>query len=76
MNKTVNVDKIKHIFIVLVLPTKSVPFLALKKDAIHNIHRLVWPLWSWVPEKLPSVPMRKDVTATEQLVDMGLLIIS
>ena len=24
MNKTVNVDKIKHIFIVLVLPTKSV----------------------------------------------------
>jgi hypothetical protein len=45
MNKTVNVDKIKHIFIVLVLPTKSLPFLALKKDAIHNIHRLVWPLW-------------------------------
>jgi hypothetical protein len=34
------VDKIRHIFIVLVLPTKSV--LKHWKHAVHNIHRLVW----------------------------------
>ena len=38
MNKTVNVDKINNIFIVMVLPTKSV--LSIKKHDIHNIHRL------------------------------------
>ena len=34
------VDKIKHIFIVLVLPTKS--SLNIKKHAVHYIHRLAW----------------------------------
>ena len=38
MNKTLNVDKINNIFIVMVLPTKSV--LSIKKHDIHNIHRL------------------------------------
>jgi hypothetical protein len=40
-NKSVIVDKIKHIFIKLVLPTKSV-LKTLKKHAVHNIHRLEW----------------------------------
>jgi hypothetical protein len=39
------VNKSKHIFIVLVLPTKSV-FKRWSKYAVHNIHRLVWgPAW-------------------------------
>jgi len=33
------VDKIKHTFIVLVLPTTSV-FKQIKKYAVRNIHRL------------------------------------
>ena len=32
------VDKIKHIFLVLILPTKSV----FKNYAVYNIHRLAW----------------------------------
>ena len=40
-NKTVNVDKIKHIFIVLVLPTKSVLNIK-KKNAVYNIPKLLW----------------------------------
>ena len=39
VNKTVKVDKIKYIFIVLVFPTKSV-FQYLKKHAVHTIHTL------------------------------------
>jgi hypothetical protein len=34
------VDKIKHICIVLVFPTKSV--FKHKNHAVHNIHRLAW----------------------------------
>ena len=33
-------DKIKHILIVFVLPTKL--YLSIKKHAVHNIHRLAW----------------------------------
>ena len=40
VNKTVNVYKIKNIFIVLVLPTKSV--LKHKKHGMHNIHMSLW----------------------------------
>jgi len=32
-------DNIKHIFIILIFPTKSV-FKLKKKHAVHNIHRL------------------------------------
>jgi hypothetical protein len=39
-NKTVNVDKIKHIFIVWELPIKLV--FEHYKHSIHNIHRLAW----------------------------------
>ena len=36
--KTVNVYKIKHIYIVLVFPTKSVFKQGLEKHTVHNIH--------------------------------------
>ena len=53
-NKTVNIDKIKYIFIVLVLPTKSV-----LKHTVHDKHRLVWgPYARGVTGQLPNVPMR------------------
>jgi len=35
------VDKIKHICIVLIFPTKSV-FKYKKKHAVHNINKLAW----------------------------------
>ena len=57
-NKNVIVDKIKHIFIVLVLPTKSI-FKHLKKHAVHNIQILAWgPYARGAPGQLVSVPMR------------------
>jgi hypothetical protein len=60
-NKTVNVDKIKHLFILLVLPTKSV-FIH-KRHAVDRLHRLEWgPYACGALGQLPSVPMRKDDT--------------
>jgi hypothetical protein len=51
------VDQIKHICILLVLPTTSV-FKHLK-PAVHNIHRLAWgPYAHGRPGQLPSVPIR------------------
>jgi hypothetical protein len=38
--KSRRVDKIKHIFLVLILPTKSV--FKIKHYAVYNIHRLAW----------------------------------
>jgi hypothetical protein len=56
-NKTVNVDKIKHIFIVLVFPSKSV-FKHLRNHALHSIHRLSRGVYAHgAPKQLPSVPM-------------------
>ena len=59
---TVNADKIKHIFIVLVLTTKSM--FKHKKHAVHNTHRLAWgpyivgplgncPVCPWVKTVMP-----------------------
>ena len=45
-------NKIKHIFIILVFPTKSVFKNIKKKHAIHNLHRL-----AWAPTQLPNVPL-------------------
>jgi len=51
------VDKIKHIFIVLVFPKQI--SVNIKKHAVHNIHRLACgPYACWAPGNLTSVPMR------------------
>jgi hypothetical protein len=56
------VDKIKHIFIVLVLPTKSV-FKHLKTCCTQHVHRLAWGSYArGAPGQLPSVSMRQDRT--------------
>ena len=52
-------DKIKHIFIILIFPTKSV-FKNIKKHAIHNIHRLAWGLMLVGPPlNCPTCPCTK-----------------
>ena len=61
------VDKITHIFIVLVLPTKSV--LKHCKHVVHNIHRLVWGAYArGTPSQLPGVHLPQDGTALIQLL--------
>jgi hypothetical protein len=58
-NKTANMDNIKHIFIILIFPTKSV-FKNIKKHAIHNIHRLAWGLMLVGPPlNCPTCPCTK-----------------
>jgi len=47
-------DKIKHIFIVLVLPKNHC--LSIKTHAVHNIHRLAWgPYARGVPGQMLSL---------------------
>ena len=56
-NKIVIVDKIKHIFIVLAIPTISV--FKHKKYDVHNIHRLAWgPYTCRASGQLSNVPVR------------------
>ena len=56
-NNTVNVGKIKHIFIVKIFPIKSV--FSIKTHVVHNKERLAWgPYGRGVPGQLPSVSMR------------------
>ena len=59
------VDKIKHISIVLVFPTK-LEFKNIKKRAVHNMNRSAWsPYARGAPGQLPSVPMGQDGTNLE-----------
>jgi len=52
-NKTANIARIKHTFIALVLPTKSV--FKHKKHAVHKIHRLSWgPYTRRTPGNCPA----------------------
>ena len=44
MDKTVDVDKIKHMFMLLVLPTESVFNLSIKKHAIQYIQKMCSPV--------------------------------
>ena len=63
-NKNVNVDKIKYtcIFIVLVPLTKSV----LKKNAVHNIHKLAWGPYARGPScNCPACPCVKTALITQ-----------
>ena len=56
------VDKIKYIFIVLVLPTKSV-FKHLKICYAQHVHILAWGSYAReAPGQLPSVSMHQDRT--------------
>ena len=56
------VDKIKHIFIVFVLPTKSV-FKHLKTCYAQHVHRLAWGSYArGATGQLASVSMRQDRT--------------
>jgi hypothetical protein len=56
-------DKIKHIFIVLVLPKNHC--LSIKTHAVHNIHRLAWgPYARGVPGKCSACPCIKTALPT------------
>jgi hypothetical protein len=53
-----------NIFIVLMLPTKSV-FKALKKHVVYNIHRLAWdPYVRGAPCNCPACPCVKTTLIT------------
>jgi hypothetical protein len=61
------VYKIKHIFLVLVLPTKSV--LNIKNHAVYNIHRLVWGSFAReTTGHLPIVPIHKTALRTVTVI--------
>jgi hypothetical protein len=61
------VYKIKHIFLVLVLPTKSV--LSIKNHAVYNIHRLVWDSFArGTTGQLPIVPIHKTALRTVTVI--------
>ena len=61
MNKTVNADKIKRIFIVLLVHQQN-QCLDIKKHAVHT-QISMGSLCSWGLGRLPSVFMRLDGTA-------------
>ena len=63
------VDKIKHIFLVLILPTKSV-FKNKKLCRIqHSLHRLVWGSFArGTTEQLPIVPIHKTALRTVTVI--------
>ena len=59
------VDKIKHIFLVLILPTKSV----FKNYAVYNIHRLAWGSFACgTTGQLPIVPIHKTGLRTVTVI--------
>ena len=59
------VDKIKHIFLVLILPTKSV----FKNYAVYNIHRLAWSSFAFgTTGQLSIVLIHKTALRTVTLI--------
>ena len=61
------VDKIKHIFVVLILPTNQC--LNIKNYAVYNIHRLAWGLFACVTTwELSIVPIHKITLRTVTLI--------
>ena len=59
------VDKIKHIFLVLILTTKSV----FKNYAVYNIHRLAWGSFAFgTTGQLSIVPIHKTALRTVTLI--------
>ena len=57
------VDKIKHIFLVLILPTQN-QCLKIKNYAVYNIHRLAWGSFACgTTGQLSIVPIHKTPTS-------------
>ena len=67
------VDKMKHIFIVLPLTTKSV-LKYKKKHAVHNKHRLAWGTYARdSPGNYPACPRVKTAQLIYNKYDQTLL---
>jgi hypothetical protein len=61
------VDKIKHIFLVLILPTNQC--LKIKNYAVYNIHRLAWGAFACgTTGQLPIVPIHKTALRTVTVI--------